>query len=225
MPDTPVFPTALFAFDEQEIDVERRTITGGVSLSGFEDVIETDGGGRVFAEFANGPLLEREHQLAWRAIGARFGGGTVPIIVPFCDKLHQPYGGEHLVPHSDDTTFSDETEYEGGGPAATVAESALLRATTISLAINFAQELIGGEWFAIDHPTKGWRAYNIATIVEQDATSAVVTFLPPLREAVSVGEVVDFAEPKCTMRVDGRPPRRLEIGRYGEASIRFVEAP
>lgn len=223
MPAT--FPTARFAFDEQEVDIEHRTISGGIALSGEEDVIETDGGGRVFAEFANGPLLERADQLAWRALGTQYGSGTVPIIVPFCDRLHQPYGNEHLVPHSDDSPFSDDSEYSGGGPIATASADAALRATTISLAIDFPQELLGGEWFSIDHPEKGWRAYNIATIVSQSDSAATVTFGPPLREAVAAGETVDFNEPRCLMRVDGRPSRKLEIGVYGEASIRFVEAP
>ena len=225
MPETPTFPTARFAFDEQEIDIERRTISGGTAISGEEDLIETDGGGRVFAEFMAGPLLEREDNLAWRAIGTRFGSGTVPIIVPFCDCEHQPYGNEHLVTHSDDSPFSDESEYSGGGPLATASANAALRATTISLDIDFPQALLGGEWFSIEHPTKGWRAYNIMTVVAQDDTTATVTFLPPLREAVTEGDVVDFAEPRCLMRVDGRPPRKIEIGRYGEAAIRFVEAP
>lgn len=222
---TVTFPTARFAFDEQEIDIERRTISGGTALNDEEDVIETDGGGRVFAEFANGPLLDREDVLAWRAIGTRFGSGTEAIIVPFCDKTHQPYGNEHLVTHSDDTTFDDGTEYSGGGPVATASADAALRATTIEITIAFDQELVGGEWFGIEHPTKGWRAYNICTIIDQTDTTATVAFRPPLREAVSAGDTIDFAEPRCLMRVDGRPGQRLELGNYGEAAIRFVEAP
>lgn len=225
MPATPTFPTSRFAFDEQEIDIERRTISGGIALSGEEDIIETDGGGRVFAEFAGGPLLEREDQLAWRAIGTQFSGGATQIIVPFCDPLHQPYGGDHLAPHSDDSPFSDDSEYSGGGPTATAAADAALRATTLSLSILLGQALLGGEWFSIEHPTKGWRAYNIATVTDQTDTTATVTFRPPLREAVEAGDHVEFADPRCLMRIDGRPGRALEIGKYGEAAIRFVEAP
>ncbi len=224
MAEVAIFPTARFSFDEQEVDIERRTVSGGTALSGEEDVIETDGGGRVFAEFASGPLLERADQLAWRAITTRFGSGTVPVIVPFCDRLHQPYGNEHDVTHSDGSTFDDGEEYSGGGPVASVVVDAALRATTLTLDVELAQPLIGGEWFSIEHPTKGWRAYNVQT-VEGDDDALTVTFSPPLREAVSAGDPVDFHEPRCLMRVDGRPPRKIEIGRYGEAAIRFVEAP
>lgn len=225
MPEAPTFPVCLFAFDAQEIDLERRTISGGTSINGEEDVIATDGGGRWFADFMDGPLIERETVLAWRAFTALAEEGVQEIIVPFCDPMHQPYGNEHLVPHSDDSEFEDETEYEGGGPVASIAADAALRATTVSLNIAFDQELIGGEHFSIRHPTKGWRAYRVRTIVSQSATEAVVTFRPPLREAVTEGEEANFADPRCLMRVDGRPNNRLDLGNYGEAAVRFVEAP
>lgn len=219
------FPTALFAFDEQEIDIERRSLSGGTALSGEEDTIQIDGGGRWFAEFANGPLLEREHTLAWRAITALLEEGATQIIVPFCDPLHQPYGNEHDAPHSDGTPFSDDTIYSGGGPVASMAAAAALRATTLNLAITLAQPLIGGEHLSIEHPTKGWRAYRVVTIPEQTETTATVTVRPPLREAVTAGEVVDFANPRCLMVQQGRASTKTEIGLYGEAAIRFVEAP
>lgn len=223
MPAT--FPTALFAFDEQEIDIERRSLSGGTALSGEEDTIQIDGGGRWFAEFANGPLLEREHTLAWRALTALLEEGATPIIVPFCDPLHQPYGGEHEVPHSDGTPFSDGSLYSGGGAVASVTADAALRATTLELAISLPRPLIGGEHLSIEHPTKGWRAYRAVTISDQTETSVTITIRPPLREAVAAGEVVDFANPRCLMVQHGRASTKTEIGLYGEAAIRFVEAP
>lgn len=224
MADYPTFPTALFAFDDQEVDIERRRLTGGTSLSGEEDEIQIDGGGRVFADFANGPLLEREVTLTWRAVKTLLDEGAV-FIVPFCDKLHQPYGNEHLVPHSDGTPFSDDTEFEGGGPRASLAAPAALRATTVQIFKEFDPLLIGGEWFSINHPGKGWRAYRIATVEAQGETTATIGFRPPLREAAEEGAEIDFANPRCLMKQQGATSTRTEIGRYGEAAIRFVEAP
>ncbi len=221
----PVFPTALFAFDEQEVDLERRVTSGGVSLSGAEDLIATDGGGRWFAEFANGPLLDREPMLAWRSFLLIAEEGATEIIVPFCDPMHQPYGDEHSVPHSDDTTFDDESLYSGGGAAAEVAADAALRATTLTLTVTLPQPLVGGETFSIEHPVKGWRAYRVRTVEEQSDTEVTITLRPPLREAVSEGEVVDFVDPRCLMVQQGRASSRTELGQYGEAAIRFVEAP
>lgn len=221
---TPTFPTSRFAFDEQEIDLERRVISGGVSLGGAEDMIATDGGGRWFGEFMNGPLLDREDTLAFRALTALLDEGVTPIIVPFCDPYHQP-GGTSLVPHSDDTPFGDDSLYAGGTAWAELSADAALRATTLELNNSLPEELIGGERLTIVHETKLERAYKIAQIVEQTATTATVIIRPPLREATAAGTEVDFNNPRCLMVQQGRAPTRLELGRYGEASIRFVEAP
>lgn len=217
-----VFPTRLFRFNESEVGIERQTLRGGVSLAGEEDVISADGGGRVFAEFSNGPLIDRSPTLAWRAFLARMEEGVVPVIVPFCDARHTPYvGAPHRVPHSDDTPFSDETLYVGGGaPNATLTSNAALRATTIAFAISDERLFQGGEWFSIEHPTKGYRAYQITSV----NTQGNVSFRPPLREAAAIGTVVNFSAPRCLMVQDGRS-RSQKQGRYTEAAIRFIEAP
>jgi hypothetical protein len=47
-----VFHPCQFHFEAQDIRVDGSTISGGVSLSGFEDVIRTDGGGFWRADFS-----------------------------------------------------------------------------------------------------------------------------------------------------------------------------
>lgn len=150
----------------------------------------------------------------------RLRKGVTRVVVLFCEARFTPTGNRHSVPHSDKTPFDDETLYQGGGPAASVAEAAPLRAVSLRLNTAFAQPLIGGEWFSIEHPAKGWRAYRIATIEGQ-----TVTFRPPLRQAVNAGDAVEFGAPRCLMVQDGRSSTRTENGRYSEAAIRFVEAP
>lgn len=221
---TPTFPTSRFAFDEQEIDLERRVISGGVSLSNSEDLIATDGGGRWFGEFMGGPLLDRENTLAFRALTALLDEGVTEIIVPFCDPYHQP-GGAQSVPHSDNTPFGDDSLYEGGTAWAELSADAALRATTLELNISLPEELLGGERLTIVHATKLERAYQIAQVVEQTATTATIIIRPPLREATEAGAAVDFNDPRCLMVQQGRAGSKLELGLYGEAAIRFVEAP
>lgn len=220
-----VFPTCLFAPNEFQADLERRTISGGESLSGDEDLIATDGGGRVFVEIGDPYLDDPEAALAWRALDAYLDGGARAIIVPFCDGRHQPYAADITVPHSDDTTFSDETEYLQSGATGRIAQDAALRATTLHLDnLDLPRDLLGGEWLSIDHPTMRWRAYRIAEILEYDAENgtATVSIRPPLRDAVAAGENVDFANPRCTMRVDGGLPSPTSLG-YASGSARFVE--
>lgn len=220
---TLVFPTGLFGFLSKDIDIERQTLTGGTALSGEQDVVSTDGGGRVFAAFGDGNAVDRSTVLAWRALLTNLEDGVAPIIVPFCDVRHTPYGAMHRVPHSDGTPFSDESLYRGADdPVASTTAPADLRATQIAYTIEAAQPLLGGEWFAIEHPTKGWRAYRIASIDETDGT---LRFRPPLREAVPAGTSLEFAAPRCLMRQEPKSASSLTTGRASQPAIRFIEAP
>lgn len=225
-----IFPTGRFGFGEQEVNIERQTLRGGTALSGEQDVVSTDGGGRVYAEFAKGPLVDRALNLAWRALVTILEEGVTPVIVPFCDLRHQPYGAVALtggVPHSDGSPFSDDSLYVSGTGGGALVTDYPLRATTIRILTTIAQPLIGGEWFAIQHPTKNWRAYRIAKVepVAGAPGGYDVSFRPPLREAVVYGEAVELINPRCLMIMDQQANTRLEHHRYGEAAIRFVEAP
>lgn len=220
-----IFPTSIFGFTEKEIDVERQTLKGGTSLSGEQDVISTDGGGRVFAEFGGATLITRETNLAWRAVVTVLEEGVTRAVVPFCDTRHTPYGPNSRVPHSDQSPFSDSSLYVGGGATAFTYEAAALRATLLYLNITTPQDLLGGEWFSIEHPDKGWRAYRISSIEPQENGGFAVSFRPPLRQAVPALSDVELAQPRCLMVQDGRASTRFTNGRTGEAQIRFVEAP
>lgn len=217
------FPTCLFGFKSQDIDIERQVLSGGTSLSNETDVVSTDGGGRVFADFGDGDLVDRNKILAWRAMLTYLDGGAEAVIVPFCDIRHQPYGGEHLVSYGDDSFHSDDTPFSGGGPTAIATAPAILRAASLSLAGAFAQPLIGGEWFTIDHPGKGPRAYRVRSI-----EGSTITFRPTLRAAIETGTELDFANPRCLMRQDPQANKASSLisnRRQSVAQIRFVEAP
>lgn len=217
---TPVFPTRIFGFVSKETDIERQTIKGGTALSGDQDVTSTDGGGRVFAEFSGGGLVDRQTILAWRALTARLEEGVTRVIVMFCEARFTPFSKVHRVPHSDGTPFDDEALYAGGGPSGSAIAGASLRAVTLRAALSAERPLIGGEWFSINHPTKGWRAYRVLTIDGDE-----IGFRPPLREAVETGDEIEFAAPRCVMVQDGRSSTKTDYGRYTEAAIRFIEAP
>jgi len=130
------------------------------------------------------------------------------------------------VPHSDGSTFADETEYSQGDATGRVAWTVGLRSTTLLLDnLVLPEPLLGGEWLSIDHPTMRWRAYRIAEILEynQIAGTATVKIRPPLREAVRDGEQVDFSTPRCTMHIDGSMPSPTRMGYAESSGVRFVE--
>lgn len=217
-----VFPTCVFAPNGNEPFLDRRVISGGTALSGDDTLIGTDGGGRVVVEFNDFDLDEPEVARAWDAIDAYMDGGLRPMIVPLCDGAMQPAFHFDGVPHSDDTPFSDESLYGTPGAVVTLAADAPLRATIIQIDI----ELLNGDplgWFSIDHATWRHRAYKVAEIIAQTATTATISIRPPLREATSAGAALDFANPRCTMRIDGEMRAPRTMGYADGQPLRFVE--
>lgn len=203
------FHPCQFSFDDQDIRREGMTTSGGRSLSGYEDVIRTDGGGFIVAEFTNGETWEREDTLAWRAVTDSMDGGAIPVVVHFCDRLHQPIGDAYTVPG---------TIYATKGAQASATTAAALRATSMHLTIVSEKPLIGGEWFTIVHPTWGERAYRIIEV-----QGDTIQFRPPLREVIAAGTPLDFDDPRCRMRLSGAPSNATNIGRFQAVSARFVE--
>jgi hypothetical protein len=217
-----VFPSSFFGISAKDVDIEQSTISGGVALSGDEDVIASDGGGRWFAEMENVALHTREKIMAWRAFKAATRGGVQPFVFPICDTRHGPFFGARGVPHSDKTSFADDTLYQGGLEGS-VRLAAPLRETTLSINIvSLGRPLIGGERFSINHPTMRHRCYQIGTIASQTASQATFQFHPPLREAVSVGTPLDF-KPRFVARIDGGMAAPMLNPRFAQGSLRLVE--
>lgn len=214
---TPVFHPCRFQFEDQDIRRVGSVTSGGTSLSGIDDAIESDGGGYWVADFTNGETLDRDDTLAWRAITAGMDNGAAPVIVEFCDRLHTPAGGEMGIAGSPDQ-FGDRRSFQGPGVVASTVTSAGLRATVLSISIASERALVGGERFTIVHATWGERAYEVVAIA-----GAAIKFRPPLREAVASGTSLDFDNPRCKMRLAQPTSNALNIGRYGQCAISFVE--
>lgn len=217
-----VFPTHLLGFSGIAADIERRVTSGGTSLSGQDDVVASDGGGRFFVEFSEPYLDQREVALAWRAIAAKLGDGPVPIIVPIGDLRHQ-FDQDIRVPHS--LPWWTEAEYISSEVGATASAAAALRDVALEVAISFLPgPLLAGMWLSIDHPTFRHRAYRIAEVVSQDTASASLLLSHPLREAVSVGTPIEFVDPRCVCHVDGTMLSPTTFGFTDvSTSLRFVE--
>lgn len=219
-----VFPTCFFGIYAKDVDILTASISGGRSLSNIEDRIATDGGGFWYANADSIALHKPEKIMAWRAFNSATSGGIEPFVFPICDARHQPIAKRFRVPHSDGTSFDDDTLYTQGECAVFVAENAPLRATTIKLTIaSLGKPLIGGERFTIVHDNWRERAYQIGEIIDQTATSATVQFHTPLREAVTAGTPVDFNNPRFVAHVEGQMSAPLSNPKFASGSVRFVE--
>jgi hypothetical protein len=216
-----VFPTYAFSFSDMEADIERRTITGGTSLAGSDDVIAADGGGRVFAQFGDPYLDEPDMALAWKACADTLQGGAEPVIVPLGDLRHQ-FNRDIRIPLS--LPFWTEAEYVTGDTGAALSADAALRATTLVLALDFLPgPLRWGMWLSIKHETLSHRAYRIKQVVSQSGTAAEIKLSHPLREATDADTAVEFHDPRCVMRLDGEMRSPSNMGYATGSTIRFVE--
>jgi len=212
------FYSGTFNFLDRNIRIEGSVVSGGMSLSGIDSPIRTDGGGFVVAEFSNGALVDRQTNLAWRALTTGMDGGATPVVVHFCDRRHQPSGKRFTVPHDDETPFDDLAPYVSDASNMATVEAADLRAVEITLvSITTEKPLLAGEWFSIQHPNWGWRAYNITYY-----DGETIGFRPPLREEIGPDTVIQLDEARCQMRIESVPGNPVS-GRLGQAQIRFIE--
>lgn len=196
-----------------------RTMAGATAISGRTQIAATDAGVWMY-ELAGVPVLDRETVLTWRAIAVLLEGRLRSIDVPLeaYEGMFAPYADGlafHAllaeVPHDDESYFDDGTGYVGGIADVTLAADASLRATSAAVTIGYAPTLQPGQIFSIDHTTKGPRWYQVRG---WDEDSGTLTFRPPLREAASSGDRLEFDRPTCRMRLasddamatDIRPP-------------------
>lgn len=175
---------------------------------------------------ATGKQRQRLATLLWRAVRQVCDGGVNPIVVPRNDALFRPWpvgvaqGDPSAILHSDDTTFNDGTGYYQSVIDITCDGGAALRATSMDIAINVGDDLVGGESFSVLHLNMGWRLYEIATV-----DGSTITFLPPLREAIADGTQLEFDRPRCVMRLANPNSMDLSISpwTFNQASVQFVE--
>lgn len=220
-----------FHFDNQDIRVVGSEVDGGTSLSGIQDVVETSGGGYwqgdwSEADFGGRSDDERAETLAWRAVNAGLSGGR-RVVVPFCDRWHQPILDRATIALNDETPFSGGAEYGDEGSASRVlavvnGQAGGLNCTILDIAMTSERALIGGERFTHVHPTWLERAYEIGSV--QEITGGMrISFQPPIRGGINAGDALDFNDPRCVMRRTSEPTNALSMGLFSSASITMVE--
>lgn len=204
----------------------------GQSAQGAFPRIRTDGGGLWQCEYGAINLRAPDNVRAWRALEVLCDGGASPIVVPMCDKRHFPapiVDGKPLysvgaVPHSDDALFDDGSGYAHNVVDASVILDAPLRAVSLALSFTIGGPLRGGEFFSIRHPSQGWRLYEVGAVDEQEGGS-VITFRPPLREAVTAGAYLEFDRPRCVMMLADPNVMKLTLSmrRFADTDVSFTE--
>jgi hypothetical protein len=230
----PEFPRALLRERRHSWNLAGVAAAGGQTASNVSTLIRSDGGGFWTCSMSDvglsgGPgLTGRDRQrvatLLWRAVRQICNGGASNIVVPRNDALFRPWpeGLAHTVglsvSHGDETLFGDGAGYYQS-VIDIVAAAAARRATSLEIAVNYAGELLGGESFSIEHPTLGWRLYEIKSVDMVSDSEGLISFNPPLREAVTDGTPLEFDRPRCVMRL--AQPRSMDLDVV--ASVAFIE--
>lgn len=229
-----VFHPCQFGFKDRDIRVDIAVITGERSLSGFQDIDGTGGGGIWIADFANGSFGGRSDDrraatLSWRASNAGMQGGATAVDVLFCDRLHQPVLDRAGVPHSDGTPFSDDTLYASSGAQCVVlavvnGQVGGNAATVLDIRLTAERALLAGERFSY-YGAAGWnwRAAETYAVEVIGAGVTRVTFSPPIRGGIAVGDAIDFDTIRCQMTRTSPASNALNMGAFSSATIAFQE--
>lgn len=211
-----------------EVDLTPRPQGGGPSLAGGSQWVQSDAG---VWEITYGSIPATELRInAYRALALLLNGPVTPILVPVFDKKRAPwplvdvkrltsYGD---IPHSDGSLFSDGSGYYTPVIDAT-ATVAAIRATSLTMTLNYGGKLWGAEFFSIDE-----NLYQIKSVSLSDAgPPAVYTigFMPPLRAAITDGTVLNFDDPvcRCTLASSAGMPLSLSNRAVGLPSVSFIE--
>lgn len=222
-----IFPTHRFNPTPIKAGIVENVISGGVALSGDEDVIATDGGGRWRITYSNinlrGPALLR----LWDAWVSHMAGGAQPILVPLVSltTAPRPVAGNGLARpsgiYANDPQFPTEVRFASPYIVATTVGVTALRATTITIAVAQGARIGGGERFSI-----GGRSHKIERVLSRPTEmSAVCVINPPTRSAIAAGASVNFEWP--VVQAKAVPGQDLDpdvsYGRNATVSISFVE--
>lgn len=211
------------------VDPASRTMAGPASVSGFSQVVASDAG-LWKATYEEIPVRDTQGMSLvqlWRAIAVQAEGRLNPILICVHDIERKPFPAgmsdadlKGEVPHSDDALFDDATGYVSSIIDVSLASNAGVRATTLNVTKSVSGDLEPGHRFSI-----GERLYQIRSVTNQDANSATVKIWPPLREAWTTGERLEFDRAVLRVRLasDKEMDLPLELGRWSFPTVNFIE--
>lgn len=238
-------PTLSFEFVKPQrirFDVVGSAMNGGRNLAGQSISIDTSGGGIVTASYEQcfAQAAEEHEYLNW--LGARLNGSIRFINVPIRTEWWGPFPTINGRPrpmitgitHSDGTYFSDGAGYSQAtvwGTVVSMINTGVLRIRVFGM----SRPLRWSDWFSIYHATMGWRAYRYWDVIERhddgssdgyDYQEYTLALAPPLREAVSAGDHIEFGEPKfvASLQSGTTIPWEVESFWVSRPTLQFTEA-
>lgn len=231
MADLPIYNLGLLPPSVMSIDIVGTSIESDRSLSGITSAIDYSGGGMWSVKYKKIPCYKPQQHRYWNQLRNILNGGVRSLIVPlFTDwtaPVVKPGGPVYSdLTHSDGSPHSDLGLYRQSNVVAILAADAPLNAGTVTIAVQVGGILSGGETFAINHPTKGWRCYSITDIDAVAGGVFTVGIRPTMREAALNGTATEFARPRLTARLMAGTSMSWDVTGYWQSTpdIEFIEA-
>ncbi len=184
-----------------------------------------------------------EHFEYLNMVAARMNGSFRFINVPIWTDFMGPFPAQGPIvdgiPHSDGSMFSDGAGYSQATVFGIFAASAALNAGEIVVdIIGASRNLRHSDWMSTYHSVKGWRAWrywekseaaNVTRTVDgvsYPAKRYTIAIDVPLRQAVTAGQRIELARPRCVMKfpVGFTLPYETDPSHIMGPSMNFVEA-
>lgn len=201
------------------------TRSGGRTINGLRRPIRTD---RGFWNIAlNGVLLHNTAQRrTWNAIRTGLGGGAGLIVVPVWSWDTAPYPSgaiepDVLVPHSDDTSFSDGTFYRQGTISVRCIDETPIGVSKIRLQALDAENDLSGIRFSYNHAL-----YETGPAISINGGIWELAIFPAVRAPIPAGADLELNKPTCLVRL--QDDRGMDVSMnpsaVSEHSVIFDEA-
>jgi hypothetical protein len=224
---------------------------GGSALSGISLASDVTGGGFLAVDYTDIQLgnADPNRMLFFNRVMQALAGGVRTCVVPFLTDFIAPVAANPFSPvfspvfgsglptaptlttFSDGSTFGDGSQFSQAPVAGAITQAASAGGATVSLTVVGGRALQGGEWFGVLHASKSFRAYCVTDVDTQavDANgnwTATVGIRPTLRDALTVGMVVDWWRPRCLMRIKSGADPTLDLSQfwYATPSLSLTEA-
>lgn len=223
----PVFPVRLFCPPSLRASIVGAAESGGVTLTGEAALEALSAGGKWVMEFGEAPLWDVDMVVTWRRFVAGADLGVTPVIVPFWDRINQPFADPKLTtptPFGLDVYTAGVWDWHEDLVHARLSADEAAHAREISFSFAGAARPTGGEHFSIMAGRYAWRLYRIVRVVDDTAGVVTAEIRPPLREFSPQRTRLNFDSPRCTMRPDGDIEADVELLRFGKGTARFVES-
>lgn len=223
------FPYSVLKPRSFRLDLVGQVISGGITAAGQQQRVNATGGG-LWSLNMDFPRFNRPEQIrSWRVVQFSSQGGVVPLNVAICDLRQAPRSSDWVsgmgVPHSDLSPFSDLSLYSSPSISATLASSAVVRATSITVTFASDNVPVGGEFFSLGYGEDFNELHVVTSVEPAGVNTYTLTFEPPLRAAHAADEFVTFDHPTGTFvlaAADGMS-MATDYGRWGTGSAAFVE--